>query len=359
MTHARDGSTGADDRRARGARPAGAVASCCRRAAASATAASCSTRPARPTCCSTCRRFADPLTRGAALGHALGTDARRPGAGGRGARAGAAQRCRARPTSRTCSGCSATPSRRTGSSCRRPSARRRRAAARAGAARRPRGGADAEPEVGLVLGAARHRRDDRRRSRGSSGCGGRRRTVPGLTLAEPDYITLALRAGACARCRRWPAILDEQPARIENPDRKARFAVRPAGAVGRPGGARRVLRSAEGCRRRGSASRGCSRASATCTIPLRAAPSEKLHPARASSCCGRSSGPATSSFPKRWMDATLGGHSSAAAARMVARFLARAAGRLSRSPAARHPVVGGRSVSRERRSIGEDGDPGV
>ena len=27
-------------------------------------------------------------------------------------------------------------------------------------------------------------------------------------------------------------------------------------------------------------------------------------------------------FPKRWMDATLGGHSSAAAARMVARFLA-------------------------------------
>ena len=27
-------------------------------------------------------------------------------------------------------------------------------------------------------------------------------------------------------------------------------------------------------------------------------------------------------FPKRWMDATLGGHSSATAARMVARFLA-------------------------------------
>ena len=27
-------------------------------------------------------------------------------------------------------------------------------------------------------------------------------------------------------------------------------------------------------------------------------------------------------FPKRWMDATLGGHSSATSARMVARFLA-------------------------------------
>jgi aminopeptidase N len=26
-------------------------------------------------------------------------------------------------------------------------------------------------------------------------------------------------------------------------------------------------------------------------------------------------------FPKRWMDATLGGHSSASAARMVSRFL--------------------------------------
>ena len=35
-------------------------------------------------------------------------------------------------------------------------------------------------------------------------------------------------------------------------------------------------------------------------------------------------------FPKRWMDATLGGHSSATAARMVARFLAELPAGLSR-----------------------------
>ena len=47
--------------------------------------------------------------------------------------------------------------------------------------------------------------------------------VPGLTLAEPDYITLALEL-AVREPPTWKAILDEQLARIENPDRKARFA---------------------------------------------------------------------------------------------------------------------------------------
>ena len=52
--------------------------------------------------------------------------------------------------------------------------------------------------------------------------------VPGLTLAEPDYISLALEL-AVREVPAWQEILDEQLARIENPDRKARFAfVRPA-----------------------------------------------------------------------------------------------------------------------------------
>ena len=52
--------------------------------------------------------------------------------------------------------------------------------------------------------------------------------MPGLVLAEPDYITLALEL-AVREVPAWSEILDQQLARIENPDRKARFAfVRPA-----------------------------------------------------------------------------------------------------------------------------------
>ena len=52
--------------------------------------------------------------------------------------------------------------------------------------------------------------------------------VPGLPLAEPDYITLALEL-AVREVPAWQEILDEQLTRTENPDRKARLAfVRPA-----------------------------------------------------------------------------------------------------------------------------------
>ena len=46
--------------------------------------------------------------------------------------------------------------------------------------------------------------------------------VPGLTLAEPDYITLAQRL-ALLQPARAAAILDAQAARITNPDRRERF----------------------------------------------------------------------------------------------------------------------------------------
>ncbi len=52
--------------------------------------------------------------------------------------------------------------------------------------------------------------------------------VPGLTLAEPDYITLALEL-AVREVAGWRQILEEQQGRIQNPDRQAQFEfVRPA-----------------------------------------------------------------------------------------------------------------------------------
>src|SRR4029079_8425938 len=53
-------------------------------------------------------------------------------------------------------------------------------------------------------------------------------SVEGLVLAEPDFILLAEEL-AVRHVPAWQEILDGQFARIENPDRKARFAfVRPA-----------------------------------------------------------------------------------------------------------------------------------
>ena len=66
--------------------------------------------------------------------------------------------------------------------------------------------------------------------------------VPGLTLAEPDFITLALEL-AVRGVAELAAILEEQSRRIQNPDRKARFEfVRPAFAADRSD-TRRVLRA--------------------------------------------------------------------------------------------------------------------
>jgi len=48
-------------------------------------------------------------------------------------------------------------------------------------------------------------------------------TVPGLPLAEADYTTLALEL-AVREVRDWSGLLATEHARIENPDRKARFA---------------------------------------------------------------------------------------------------------------------------------------
>ena len=56
--------------------------------------------------------------------------------------------------------------------------------------------------------------------------------MPGLPLAEPDDIALALEL-AVREVPAWQEILDQQLTRTENPDRKARFAFVQAGAVAR------------------------------------------------------------------------------------------------------------------------------
>ena len=142
--------------------------------------------------------------------------------------------------------------------------------------------------------------------------------MPGLTLAEPDYITLALELAV----REVPAgseILDEQLGRIQNPDRKARFAfVRPA-LVSRPRDPRRVLRQPRGRAEPPAARLGARGA--------------RLPPPPAARRGPRSTSRASLEllreiqrtgdifFPKRWTDATLSGHQSASAARRVREFL--------------------------------------
>jgi aminopeptidase N len=144
-------------------------------------------------------------------------------------------------------------------------------------------------------------------------------SVPGVTLAEPDYITLSLEL-AVREPAAWKEILDEQLARIENPDRKARFAfVRPA--LSADEGVRDTfferLHEVAFRQREAWVLEGLS----YLHHPLRAGASEKYIP-RSLALLREIQRTGDIFFPKRWMDATLGGHSSATAARMVARFLA-------------------------------------
>ena len=144
-------------------------------------------------------------------------------------------------------------------------------------------------------------------------------TVPGLTLAEPDYINLALEL-AVREPPAWKEILDTQLARIENPDRRDRFAyVRPA--LSADVNVRDTffdrLHDVSFRQREAWVLEGLS----YLHHPLRAAAAEK-HIPESLALLREIQRTGDIFFPKRWMDATLGGHSSAAAARMVARFLA-------------------------------------
>jgi aminopeptidase N len=147
----------------------------------------------------------------------------------------------------------------------------------------------------------------------------KKETVPELELAEPDFITLAQELAVRA-VPDWAAILDAQHARIQNPDRKARFAfVRPALS------ADPAVRDAFFASLKDAANRRREpwvlEAVGYLHHPLRADSAEKYIPPSLA-LLREIQRTGDIFFPKRWMDATLSGHTSVAASRMVADFVA-------------------------------------
>jgi len=144
--------------------------------------------------------------------------------------------------------------------------------------------------------------------------------VPGLTLSETDYIRLAQEL-AVRDVSGAQAILDQQYERTKNPDRKAQFAfVRPAlsanvaerdawfSSLADLANRRHEPWVLEGLR--------------YLHHPLRSASSEKyIEPSLVMLREIQRTGDIF--FPKRWMDATLGGHQSVAAAAVVRSFVER------------------------------------
>jgi aminopeptidase N len=146
----------------------------------------------------------------------------------------------------------------------------------------------------------------------------REASVPGLTLAEPDEIDLALELAV----RDVPgamALLDAQIARTENPDRRARLTfVRPALSPDRAERARffESLKNVSNRRREP----WVLEAVGYLHHPLRAASAEAfITPSLELLQEIQRTGDIF--FPTRWADATLGGHRTASAARLVRDFV--------------------------------------
>ena len=143
--------------------------------------------------------------------------------------------------------------------------------------------------------------------------------IPGLPFSERDYTALAL-ALAVRGVPDAEAILEAQAARITNPDRQARFAfIRPALSPDP------AVRDAFFESLADEANRAHEPWVLTALNylhhPLRAAGSEK-HIRPSLDLVEEIQRTGDIFFPKRWLDATLGGHRSPAAAETVRRFLA-------------------------------------
>jgi aminopeptidase N len=144
-------------------------------------------------------------------------------------------------------------------------------------------------------------------------------TVPGLVLAEPDFILLAQDLVVRA-VPNWKAILDDQLTRIENPDRKARFAFVQPALSSDPAVRAAFFASLKDVQNR-RREPWVLEALTYLHHPLRASSSEPyIPPSLAMLREIQRTGDIF--FPKRWMDATLSGHSSASAAQIVRTFVA-------------------------------------
>jgi aminopeptidase N len=142
--------------------------------------------------------------------------------------------------------------------------------------------------------------------------------IAGLPLAEPDYITLAQEL-AVREVEDWRDILSTQLARIENPDRKGRFQfVMPALSADPAERDRwfQSLRDVNNRRREPWVLDGLD----YLHHPLRAAASAQyVKPSLEMLVEIQKTGDIF--FPTRWMNTTLGGHTSAAVAATVREFL--------------------------------------
>jgi aminopeptidase N len=142
--------------------------------------------------------------------------------------------------------------------------------------------------------------------------------VPGLPLAENDYTALALEL-AVREVDGWRAILDAQLTRIENPDRKARFTFIMPALSADPAERERwfaSLRDVNNRRREPWVLDGLN----YLHHPLRADASKKyVQPSLEMLWEIQKTGDIF--FPKRWLDATLGGYQTPDVADTVRAFL--------------------------------------
>jgi aminopeptidase N len=144
-------------------------------------------------------------------------------------------------------------------------------------------------------------------------------TVPGLPLAEADYTTLALEL-AVREVAGWKALLTEQLGRIENPDRKGRFAFVMPALSADPAEREawfRALADVKNRRREPWVLEGLD----YLHHPLRARASTG-YVAQSLEMLWEIQKTGDIFFPKRWLDATLGGHSSVEVAAILRQFLA-------------------------------------
>jgi aminopeptidase N len=143
--------------------------------------------------------------------------------------------------------------------------------------------------------------------------------VPGLPLAEADYSTLALEL-AVREVNGWKVVLNTQLARIENPDRKGRFAFVMPALSADPAEREawfKSLADVKNRRREPWVLEGLT----YLHHPLRARASAG-YVAPSLDMLWEIQKTGDIFFPKRWLDATLGGYNSAEAAGIVRQFLA-------------------------------------
>jgi aminopeptidase N len=143
--------------------------------------------------------------------------------------------------------------------------------------------------------------------------------VPGLPLAEADYSTLALEL-AVREVASWKSVLTTQLSRIENPDRKSRFAFVMPALSADPAEREawfKSLADVKNRRREPWVLEGLT----YLHHPLRARASAG-YVAASLELLWEIQKTGDIFFPKRWLDATLGGYNSAEVAGIVRRFLA-------------------------------------